>query len=167
MNYHRIFHIDSRENVRFCFRQLLRRRLGGILGFGLAGALVCYLYGVRALSGGLLLLSMAGAFGAVSAAGALLTWWTARQRAGRLDYRQEITINGFGVRVSANGAEAKVGFDKLHAVRETGSNFYLFLDSTHAWILCKGQMEAPAEECRQLRELFRQVIPAKQLHLRG
>ena len=167
MNYHKIFHIDRRENLRFCFYQLLRRRLGGLVGFGLAGALVCYLYGAQAMSGGLLLLAMAGAFAAVFAAGILFTYWTARQKAGHLDYQQEITINGFGVRVSANGSEAKVGLDKLYAVRETAGNFYLYLDPAHAWILCKGQMDHPAEECRQLRELFVQVLESKRLKLKN
>ena len=31
MNYHKIFHIDGRENVRFCLRQLLRRRMKGVM----------------------------------------------------------------------------------------------------------------------------------------
>ena len=166
MNYHKIFHIDGRENVRFCLRQLLRRRMKGLAGFGLAGALVCYLYGQKTLAGWGLALAMAGGFAAVFAAGVLATCLTARRKAGHLDYRQEITINGFGVRVSANGAEAKVGFDKLHAVEETAADFYLYLDPDHAWILCKGQMEDPAGESRQLRELFVQVLEAKRLKLR-
>lgn len=166
MNYHKIFHITPRENLRFCFYQLFRRRLKGFVGFGLVGALVCYLYCASALSGGKLLLAMAGGFAAVFAGGVLLTYLTARRKVRNLDYQQEITINGFGVRASANGAEAKVGFDKLYAVRETAGNFYLYLDPDHAWILCKDQMENPAGECRQLRELFFQVLESKRLKLK-
>ena len=90
MNYHKIFHITPRENLRFCFYQLFRRRLKGFVGFGLVGALVCYLYCASALSGGKLLLAMAGGFAAVFAGGVLLTYLTARRKVRNLDYQQEL-----------------------------------------------------------------------------
>ena len=61
---------------------------------------------------------------------------------------------------------AKVNFDQLYQVRETGRAFYIFLSANQAWLLPKAQMEDAAAESAQLREIFRAVVPSKQLKLK-
>ena len=60
--------------------------------------------------------------------------------------------------------EARLGFDKLMKVEETGRAFYLYLAENQAWIFPKDQMDAQA--CTQLRQLFSTVIESKRLKLK-
>ena len=76
------------------------------------------------------------------------------------------TSSGFGVRVSAQGRQAKVGFDKLLRVEETKSAFYLYLAASQAWILPKAQMEDPASESAALRQIFSTVVESRRLKLK-
>jgi len=85
------------------------------------------------------------------------------RRNGKEPYTQLVDISGFGVRVEADGREAKMGFEKLFKVMETKKAFYIFISRTHAWILPKDQMEDVKAESEQLRELFRTVIESRRL----
>ncbi|MDE7261595.1 MAG: YcxB family protein, partial [Oscillospiraceae bacterium] len=88
------------------------------------------------------------------------------RQSGRESYVQETDISGLGIRVAVDGNKAKLAFENLVQVRETRKAFYLFLSSTHAWILPKAQMEDPAAESAQLRELFNTVLERKKLRLK-
>ena len=174
MEFHQTFTIGKRESTRFYFYQVLRARLVGSLGFGLVAALVFYLYASPYLSPIALGVTLVIVFFTMLAAISLGYWLAiggklkkAAAKNGFSAYDQEILINGFGVRVKAAGRESKVGFDKLHAVRETGKDFYLYLSDQDAWILPKSQMAGGAADCAALRELFAKVIPSSRLHLKG
>ncbi|MDE7260591.1 MAG: YcxB family protein, partial [Oscillospiraceae bacterium] len=88
------------------------------------------------------------------------------RRSGRERYVQETELNGFGIRVTVGKDKARLAFEDLAQVRETGKAFYLFLSDTHAWILPKAQMEDPAAESAQLRELFTTVLERKKLRMK-
>ena len=174
MSYHRDFTIGKRETLDFYLSLVLRRWRGGILGFGAAGALAALLYTYRT---GLPPAAQAGLMAAGAAAAALLvtlwlvaaTWHKVREqirRSGRENYVQETEINGFGIRVTVGKDKAKLAFENLVRVQETGRAFYLCLSEAHAWILPKAQMEDPAAESAQLRELFSTVLERKKLHLK-
>ena len=150
MHYKRDFVISLKETRAFYLDLALRSWLKGFWGFGLAGALTAWLY--------------LGRF--FPAENAALRVRRDFRRSGRDHYIQHTEIDGFGVRVTAQGRQAKVGFDKLLLVRETGGAFYLHLTPNQAWILPKGQMEDRAEECAQLRGLFSAVIPSRQLKIK-
>lgn len=174
MEFHQTFTIGKRESTRFYLYQLLRARLVGSLGFGLVGALVCYLYASPYLSPAALAAAMVFTFLLMLAAiflgyrlAVLGKLKKAAAKNGFSSYDQEILINGFGVRVKAVGRESRVGFDKLYAVRETDKDFYLYLSEQDAWILPKGQMAGGAADCAGLRKLFAKVIPSNRLHLKG
>ena len=88
------------------------------------------------------------------------------RREGGESYVQRVEIDGFGVRVTARGRQARVGFDKLMRVEETGKAIYLYLSANRAWILPKDQMEDPRGECARLRALFSTVIESRRLKLK-
>ena len=172
MSYHRDFTIGKRETMDFYLSLVLRRWRGGILGFGAAGALAVLLYTGQAR---LSLPVQAGLMAAGALAGALLstlclvlsTAGKVREQlrlSGRESYVQETEINGFGVQVTVGKDKARMAFENLAQVRETRRAFYLFLSDAHAWILPKAQMEDPAAESAQLRELFRTVLEGRKLH---
>ena len=50
-------------------------------------------------------------------------------------------------------------------VEETRDYLYLYITKEVAWILPKAQMARREEDLAALRELFRRVIPEKQLKL--
>lgn len=174
MEFHQTFTIGNKESTRFYFYQICRARWLGTLGFGLVGALVCYLYASPHLAPAALGVAMVVTFFLVSAA-ILLGYRLAVRgklkkaaaKNGFSSYTQEILINGFGIRVKAAGRESKVGFDKLHAVRETGKDFFLYLSEQDAWTLPKDQMADREKDCAALRELFTKVVPSNRLHLKG
>ena len=174
MSYHRDFTIGKRETMDFYLSLVLRRWRGGILGFGAVGALAALLYTAQTE------LSLPVQIG-LMAAGAvvfmlLVTLWLVLSTGGKVkdqlrlsgreSYIQETEINGFGIHVTVGKDKAKLAFENLAQVRETKKAFYLFLSDTHAWILPKAQMEDPAAESAQLRELFNKVLERKKLHLR-
>ena len=174
MEFHQTFTIGTRESTRFYFYQLWRTRRMGTLGFGLVGALVCYLYASPHLSPAALGAAMVAVFLLVVAA-ILLGYRLAVRgklkkaaaKNGFSSYTQEIRINGFGIRVKAAGRESKVGFDKLYAVRETGKDFFLYLSEQDAWTLPKDQMADREKDCALLRDLLTKVVPSNRLHLKG
>ena len=175
MDYHRTFLIGEREALDFYLYQALRRRLLGALGFGVVGLLVCWLYARgRMDSPASFAGAMALSFCAVVAALLIGYYLTLRgqvraavRRRGRERYPQEILINGFGLRATANGREVKVAFDRLREIRETRRAFYLYMTENDAWLLPKGQMEDPAEESARLRKIFTAVIESQRLHLKN
>ena len=147
----------------------------GFLGFGIAAALVTVMYWeLLALPGGLYLeiLAAIGAGLLVIAAAVLSMYITTTRRikrdfrrSGKESYIQHTEIDGFGIRVTVQGRQGKVGFDKLMKVEETGKAFYLYLAANQAWLLPKDQMEDQAAECARLREIFSTVIESKRLKL--
>ncbi len=174
MSYHRDFTIRKRETLDFYLSLVLRRWRGGILGFGAAGALAVLLYtGQMGLSlpvqAGLMILGAAVFMLLVSLWLVFVTWRQVKEqlrRSGRESYIQETEINGFGIHVTVGRDKAKLAFENLAQVRETKKAFYLFLSDTHAWILPKAQMENPAAESAQLRDLFNTVLERKKLRLK-
>ena len=175
MDYRGVFQIGRREAEGFYLYQTVRYRLPGILGFGVVGLLTCYLYGSgRIMPPSMLWGAMALSF-ALVVAGILFGYWVSIRRklarsaarTGRDTYTQTITVNGFGVRAEVDGREARVGFDKLHEVRETGRAFYLYLTREEAWILPKAQMADPAGDSARLREIFGRVIESRRLRVKG
>ena len=174
MSYRRDFTIGLRETRGFYLMLVLEKWKKGILGFGLAGALAAYMY-TAALSLSLpvgILVALGGAgVGMLAAALALVVATSARvrgemNRSGRESYVQETEIDGFGVRVAVGKNRARMGFDKLVRVRETGRAFYLFISDNQAWILPKSQMEDREAECRQIREILCTVIERGRLKLK-
>lgn len=175
MSYRRDFVIGLKETRDFYTRLLLRSWRKGILGFGLAGGLTAWYYlnlFQAAVSAPVeLLLSLAAAaavMGLVAAVMALSTRWKiAREarRSGRERYVQHTRIDGFGLHVTVDDREARLGFDKLMKVEETKKAFYLYLAANQAWILPKDQMEDRDGESRALREIFSAVIESKRLKL--
>lgn len=174
MSYRRDFTIGLRETRGFYLMLVLEKWKKGILGFGLAGALAAYMY-TAAISLSLpmrLLVAVGGAgAGMLAAALVLIVSTSVRvkgevRRSGRDGYVQETEIDGFGVRVCVGKNRARMGFDKLVRVRETGRAFYLFISDNQAWILPKAQMEDRAEECRRIREILGAVIESGRLRLR-
>lgn len=174
MSYHRDFTIGKRETLDFYLSLVLRQWRGGILGFGAVGALAALLYTSRTefplpVQAGLM---AAGAAAFMLLAALWLVFSTAGKvkgqlrRSGRESYIQETEINGFGIHVTVGRDKARLAFENLAQVRETKKAFYLFLSDTHAWILPKAQMDDPAAESAQLRELFSRVLERKKLHLR-
>ena len=176
MRYSRAFQIGEREMVRFHFGRALREKLPGMIGLSVAGMLIVYLYMTRmglTITTGQLILWMALGFALVLAAlflGLYLSVVAPVRRGlkkqGMTRYEQVVNVDGFGVRVRANGKEAKLAFDKLFAVRETRRDFYLFVTDTQAWLLPKSQMEDEAAESALLRQIFSTGVESRKLRLR-
>ena len=175
MDYQETFTIHAKDVIRFYFRVLCRSRIWMILGFGLAGALTTYLYGASgSLSGPILWGTMLLTFAVVAVGFLGASYLNIRRgvrkgakKNGSSSYEQTVRINGFGVRVTANGKDGRVGFDKLVKVEETRDCFYLYLTRDNGWIIPKNQMANREADCAALRALFQTVIPQRQLHLRG
>lgn len=176
MHYKRDFVISFRETRDFYLRLALRSWTKGFWGFGIVGALVTAVYWeFLALPGGAYLEVLAAVImGLVVVAAAMLSMCvtTSRRvrrdfrRSGRDSYVQHTEIDGFGVRVTVDSRQAKVGFDKLMKVEETGKAFYLYLAANQAWLLPKDQMEDPASESAALRQLFSTVVESRRLKLK-
>ena len=175
MDYRRDFTIGYRETRDFYLGLALRSWSKGFGGVGLAGALVVWLcWELLELPGALYqeLLAALGT-GLLLTAGATLSMCLTTIHHVRRDFRrgggsyvQHTEIDGFGVRVTAQGRQAKLGFDKLMRVEETGKAFYLYLAANRAWILPKAQMEDPAGESARLRAIFTQVVESRRLKLK-
>ncbi len=174
MSYRRDFTIGPREAAGLYQMLALEKWRRGTLGFGLAGALAAWMYMTRlSLSPLVQALTAAGTALAVMAfftlALVLRVQWEVRaqaRRSGKESYVQETEIDGFGVRVTVGKDRARLTFEKLVRVRETRRAFYLFLSQTQAWILPKAQMENPAAECRELRQIFQTVMERGRLQLK-
>lgn len=176
MTYRREFTIGERETQDFYRALVLSHWWKGILGFGLVGGLTAWMYltwlGTEAGAVSKLLTAVFVALvtmGAVALGMVLSTRYKVRgqiKRAGKGSYLQAVEIGGFGVRVTADGKKAKMGFDKLLKVQETGKAFYLFISANQAWLLPKAQMEDVKAESEQLRTIFRTVIESGRLKLR-
>ena len=176
MRYSRAFQIGEKEMVRFHFGRSLREKLPGMIGLSIAGMLIVYLYMTRmglSITTGQLVLWMILGFVFVLAAlslglylSVLFSVRKGLKKQGFTRYEQAVNIDGFGIRVRANGKEAKLAFDKLFAVRETRQDFYLFVTDTQAWLLPKSQMEDAAAESALLRQIFSTVVESRKLRLR-
>ena len=102
----------------------------------------------------------------LEAAGARIVAVCDFRRSGKESYIQHTEIDGFGIRVTVQGRQGKVGFDKLMKVEETGKAFYLYLAANQAWLLPKDQMEDPASESAALRQIFSTVVESRRLKLK-
>lgn len=175
MDYQETFTIHAKDAIRFYFRLFYRSRLWMILGFGLAGALTTYLYGAPGgLPGPVLFGTMLLTFVVVAVLFLGASYLNIRRsvrkgakKNGADSYQQAVRINGFGIRVDANGKEGRVGFDKILKVEETRDYFYIYLTRENGWIMPKNQMANREADCAALRALFTKVIPQRQLHLQG
>ena len=177
MRYERAFQIGDREMVRFHFGQSLREKLPGMLGLSVAGGLIIYLYLTRmgiAISVPQTALWMFFGFLLVFAILLLILYVpvvrhvrAGLRKLGTSSYEQAVTIDGFGVHVTAHGKEAKLPFDKIRLVRETKQDFYIYVTDTQAWLLPKDQMENQQEEGKTIRKLFTTVLESRRLKLRG
>jgi len=175
MSYHRDFTIGLREAQDFQLMLELGRWRRGILGFGVVGALVAWMYLLLPENVPALPVRIGAAAAAavlvMAAAVLVLTVFTRARvrgqvrRSGREAYVQQTEIDGFGVRVTVGKDRARLGFDRLVRVRETRGAFYLFIADHQAWILPKAQMEDREAECRKLREIFRTVMERGRLRL--
>lgn len=176
MSYRRDFTIGLRETQQFQLMLVMDKWRGGILGFGVVGALVAWMYlmlpdPVPPLP---VRLGFAAAAAVLAAAGTALILTVSTlsrvrgqvRRSGRASYVQETEIDGFGVRVTVGKDRARLGFDRLVRVRETRGAFYLFIAEHQAWILPKAQMEDREAECRTIREILRKVVERSRLRLR-
>lgn len=174
MSYRRDFTIGLRETRGFYLTLVLEKWKKGILGFGLVGALAAYMY-TAALAPALwvqVLAVLGGAAAGMLAAAAVLAASTSVRvrdqvrRSGQDSYVQQTEISGLGVQVTVGKKQAKISFDRLVRVRETGRAFYLFIADNQAWILPKAQMEDRSEECRQIRQILSMVIERSRLRLK-
>lgn len=176
MRYKRDFTIGLRETQAFYLYLVLSSWWKGILAFGVVGGLVGWMYQswiTKSWPGaeGLLFPAVLGVVTMGIATLALILSTRSKVRAqvrksGRETYVQRLEIDGFGVHVAVGKDQAKVDFDKLYRVQETGAAFYIFLSANQAWLLPKEQMENVSAESAQLREIFRTVVPNKQLRLK-
>ncbi|MDE7221282.1 MAG: YcxB family protein [Oscillospiraceae bacterium] len=173
--YRRDFTIGLRETRDFYVFLALGHWRKGIIGFGAVGALAALLY-TAGTGLSLPVQAAAAACGALAAAIAavLAVVISTRlqvkeqiRRSGRESYVQETEINGFGIHVAVGQDRARLAFENLVRVAETGKAFYLFLSAGQAWILPKKQMEDPQEESAQLRDIFRTVVERGKLRLKG
>lgn len=172
--YHRDFTIGLRETQDFYIFLTLGRWWKGIVGFGAVGALAAVMYTlelgltlpVRAalIAGGAAV--AAGITALVLVVSTLGKVKSQIRRSGRESYIQETEINGFGVHVAVGKDKARLGFENLQRVAETGKAFYLFISDSQAWILPKRQMEDPEAESEQLRTIFRTVVERGKLRLK-
>lgn len=173
--YHRDFTIDLKETQAFYLALVMRRWRKGLLGFAAVGALAAVLYtaGTALALPVKAALAAGGALAAVLVSAMILTVSTRQKvksqvrQSGRENYVQETEINGFGVHVTVGDKKARLAFENLLRVQETGRAFYLFLSDSQAWILPKAQMEDPQAESEQLRTIFRTVIERGKLRLKG
>ena len=174
--YERTFLIGEKDLIRFHCERCYREKLLGMLAMAVAGALIVLLYSSQLpwrpsdLELGLMI---AGGFVLALVFMVLGAWLvTSRQvrssmkKQGITEYQQAVRVDGFGVRVQANGKEGKLGFEHLHMVRETGTDLYIYITPTQAWLLPKSQMADPEAECAQLREIFTTVVEPRRLKLR-
>ena len=176
MEYTRDFVIGLRETRDFYRRLVLRSWRKGIVGFGLAGGLTAWYYiamlKIQVSTPVEILITIAAALAVMALVAAIMALTTTlrvgreARRTGRERYVQHTRIDGFGVHVTVEDREARLGFDKLMKVEETGRTFYLYLAENQAWILPKDQMEDQEAECAQLRKLFSAVIESKRLKLK-
>ena len=176
MDYQRDFVISYRETRDFYLGLALRSWSKGFLGFSVAGALAAWLYWEILELPGALYIEILAAVGTglavlITATLSMVLTTTLRvrkdfRRSGRESYVQHTRIDGFGVHVTVDRREARLGFDKLMKVEETGKAFYLYLAANQAWILPKAQMEDPVSESAALRQLFSAVVESRRLKLK-
>lgn len=173
--YHRDFTIDLKETQAFYLMLVMGRWKKGLLGFAVVGALAGVLYtaGTALILPVKAALAAGGALAAVLISALVLIISTRQKvksqvrRSGRESYVQETEINGFGIHVTVGDKKARLAFENLLGVRETGRAFYLFLSDSQAWILPKAQMEDRQAESEQLRTIFRTVVERGKLRLKG
>ena len=180
MNYKREFTIGYREiRDRNRHQTLFKGPKGhpgllGMAGLALAAALVVLLYMPEHLRSnpvskwGTFVFAFAAAFLLFIFFGILRSDIQTKKAVNKQreqSYRQEISIDAFGVHVSVNKKTADVGYDKIVRVEETKKAFYVFITPVDGWILPKEQMEDPVEDSRTIRSLFNAVMMSKDLRL--
>lgn len=176
MHYQRDFTIGRKETQDFYRALALRSWRKGLIGFGVAGALAVWMYiSVYApdmAASWRLGACLTGAAAVIVTGAAIVSVSTSRKvresirKNGREHYVQQVEIDGSGVHVTVDTHHGKAGFDRLERIWETRKAFYLFLSANQAWILPKAQMENPAAESSQLRQIFSRVIGRGRLRLR-
>jgi len=168
MSYQKVFQLGRKEMTRFYWHRMLRNRLIRMVLIGLTGGLAFLFYSFETEAGQPGLIFLMGTWVTFAAAVGIHYMVAANQGKNSPVYQQDITINGFGFQVStSNNRESRIPFEKIHSVYETSTDLFIYANKNDAWILCKDQMDDPAADCALLRDLFRQVIPAKSLHLKG
>jgi len=175
MNFHytREFVIRRRDQQEYYNGMVMRNWWKSVLWAALGGALVAWLYLTwvgRGFTAGEKAATMAATTLLTALVSFLVLWFNTRRhvdkqirRNGKEEYTQLVEVTGFGVRVVADGREAKLSFEKLHRVAETPTAFYIHVSNTHAWILPKDQMADAAAESKQLREMFSTVMESRRL----
>lgn len=175
MRYSRDFTITRQDTQKFYQMLVLHRWSKGAIAFAAVGALVAWLYidwlGFTFGTPGKVIAAIA--FGVFTAALILLGMIlrtrgkvsAMMRKTGRTSYVQQTRIDGFGIHVTVDKTNAKLGFENLLRVQETSDAFYIFLTESDAWILPKSQMEDAASESRTIREIFSRVIASKRLKL--
>jgi len=167
------FRIGEKDAVAFHIYQAVRTRFAGVLGFGILGLIICYIYGGVIIENKALLVGAMVISFALAAAMTVLGMYfsilakvrRSRKRDSNADAEQTIVINGYGIRTESGEKEVRIGFDKVKSVRETGKAFYIYIGKERAWILPKTAMHDMEKDCARLRELFDMVIPSQQLKL--
>ncbi len=172
LEYCETFTITERDAVKFYMHLLWRNQLASLLVFALIGMLLSFLFASGRVPPAEVAVVMAVTLGAILGAfylsyrlGIQRKVRKGKEKTGVGTYRQTVRINGFGVKVEAAGKTGRLGFDKLQRVEETRDYLYLYITKEVAWILPKAQMARREEDLAALRELFRRVIPEKQLKL--
>ncbi len=165
------FQLSEKDAVDFHIYQAIRTRFAGVLGFGILGLIICYIYGGVIIDNGVLLAgAMVVSFALAAAVTVLGMYFSilgkvrrSRKQDRDADADQTIIINGYGVRTESGGREVRIGFEKLKSVRETRKAFYMYLGKDRAWILPKSAMQNEEKDSEYLRQIFNMVIPSKQL----
>lgn len=173
MEYKATFTIGERDLVRFYMHQFWKNQMASIVIFAVIGMLLSFLFangrvpaaGIAAVMA-VTLCAVVGAFYLSYRFGIQRKVRKSAVKSGVSTYQQEVRINGFGVRVEAQGKTGRLSFDKLVLVEETKQYLYLYMTKEVAWLLPKDQMEHPEKDLAALRELFEKVIPAKQLRMK-
>ena len=82
-------------------------------------------------------------------------------------FEQKIIINREGVHGASAKGDINLPFKNIGMIRESGTDFVIFVTDTHAYVLPKDQMKNPAEDSRIIRQIFRKYMDPSKLRIKG
>ena len=82
-------------------------------------------------------------------------------------FEQKIIINREGVHGSSAKGDIDLPFKKIGMIRESNSDFVIFVTDTHAYVLPKEQMKNRTEDSNTIRQILRKYMDPARLRIKN
>ena len=82
-------------------------------------------------------------------------------------FDQKVRLDNAGVHATTAKGNIDLPWNKVGLIRESGSDFVIFVTDSIAYVLPKDQMKNPSEDVANIRAIFHKYMDNSKLHLKG